>query len=361
MPKKNAQRTPDPQLLLDWYDSAARALPWRVPPGAATRADPYRVWLSEIMLQQTTVAAVVAYFNRFITDYPTVAALAAAPLDDILTRWAGLGYYARARNLHKCANVIVAQFDGQFPSNEAALLTLPGIGPYTAAAIASIAFGVRAVVVDGNVERVISRLHRVQTPLPAAKPEIRTHADALTPTKRCGDFAQAMMDLGATICTPTSPQCSACPLAEACAAYAANDAATYPRKAPKAARPTRYGLAFWLEADGHVWLRRRPPKGLLGGMAEIASSEWRSDYAYDAALAAAPIKAKWQRLESRVVHVFTHFQLELDVVRAILPRKLNIDHGFWHPIDALSDAGLPTALRKVADLVLAVADRGATA
>jgi A/G-specific adenine glycosylase len=361
MPKKIAQRTPDPQLLLRWYDGAARTLPWRVPPGAPTYADPYRVWLSEIMLQQTTVAAVVAYFNRFTTDYPTVAALAAAPLDDILTRWAGLGYYARARNLHKCAGFIVTEFGGQFPSSEAELLTLPGIGPYTAAAIASIAFGGRAVVVDGNVERVISRLHRVQTPLPGAKPEIRIHADALTPQTRCGDFAQAMMDLGATICTPSSPNCSACPFAEACAAYAANDAKTYPRKVPKVARPTRYGLAFWLEADGHVWLRRRPPKGLLGGMSEIASSEWRGDYAYDAALTAAPVQAKWQRLEGRAVHVFTHFQLELDVVCAALPHKINIDHGFWHPIAALSEAGLPTALRKVADLVLAVADRKTSA
>jgi A/G-specific adenine glycosylase len=359
MPKKTAQRTPDPQLLLRWYDKAARTLPWRVPPGSPTAADPYRVWLSEIMLQQTTVAAVVAYFNRFTTDYPSVTALAAAPLDDILTRWAGLGYYARARNLHKCAGVIAAQHDGQFPANEAALLALPGIGPYTAAAIASIAFGVRAVVVDGNVERVISRLYRVQKPLPAGKPEIRAHTDALTPQTRCGDFAQAMMDLGATICTPTSPKCSACPWAEVCAAHGAGDAASYPRKAPKAVRPTRYGLAFWLEADGHVWLRRRPPKGLLGGMTEIASSDWRSDYDYETALAAAPLPAKWQRLTGRAVHVFTHFQLELDVVRAVLPRKINIDHGFWHPIDALGDAGLPTALRKVADLV--IADRPASA
>ncbi len=357
MPKKIDLRTPDPQLLLRWYDISARTLPWRTPPGALASANPYQVWLSEIMLQQTTVAAVIAYFNRFTTDYPTIADLAAAPLDDILTRWAGLGYYARARNLHKCANVIMMEHGGRFPSSEAALLTLPGIGPYTAAAIASIAFGKRAVVVDGNVERVISRLFRVQTPLPQAKLAIRAHADILTPTNRCGDFAQAMMDLGATICTPTSPRCDACPWANACDANISKDAATYPRKAPKAPRPVRYGLAFWLEADGHVWLRRRAPKGLLGGMTEVASSEWSSDDDFEVALGAAPFKAKWQKVEGRTVHIFTHFQLELDVVRAVLPRKINIETGFWHPISAITDAGLPTALRKVADLVLGVADK----
>jgi A/G-specific adenine glycosylase len=297
MPKKTGLRTPDPQFLLRWYDQSARTLPWRAPPGAAAPANPYNVWLSEIMLQQTTVAAVTAYFNRFTTDYPTVTDLAAAPLDDILTRWAGLGYYARARNLHKCANLIVTDHGGCFPATEAMLLTLPGIGPYTAAAIASIAFGKRAVVVDGNIERVISRLFRVQTPLPHAKSEIRVHAETLTPTKRCGDFAQAMMDLGATICTPTSPRCDACPWTNACEAHAAKDAATYPRKTPKAPRPVRYGLAFWLEADGHVWLRRRAPVGLLGGMTEVASSDWSSDYDFDVALVSAPVKAKWQKVE----------------------------------------------------------------
>ncbi len=357
MPKKSVLRTPDPQLLLRWYDQSARTLPWRVPPGAPAPANPYYVWLSEIMLQQTTVAAVTAYFNRFTHDYPTVADLAAAPLDDILTRWAGLGYYARARNLHKCANVIMTDHGGRFPETEAILLTLPGIGPYTAAAITSIAFGKRAVVVDGNVERVISRLFRVQTPLPQAKPAIRAHAETLTPTKDCGDFAQAMMDLGATICTPTSPRCNACPWSAACEAYNANDAATYPRKAPKAVRPVRYGLAFWLEANGHVWLRRRAPKGLLGGMTEVASSNWSSDYDFDVALRSAPIEAKWQRVEGRTVHIFTHFQLELDVVRAVLPHRMNVETGFWHPISAIADAGLPTALRKVADLVLGVADK----
>jgi A/G-specific adenine glycosylase len=357
MPKKTPHCTPDPQLLLRWYDSAARTLPWRSPPGAPEFADPYRVWLSEIMLQQTTVAVVIAYFNRFTKDYPTIADLAAAPLDDILTRWAGLGYYARARNLHACANAIMTDHGGQFPASETALLTLPGIGPYTAAAIASIAFDKRAVVVDGNVERVISRLFRVATPLPQARPAIRVHADALTPTTRCGDFAQAMMDLGATICTPTSPRCHACPWADSCEAHSAKDAATYPRKIPKTPRPVRYGLAFWLEADGHVWLRRRAPKGLLGGMTEVASSDWNGAYDFDVALAAAPVKAKWQKVSGRAVHIFTHFQLELDVVRATLPRRINIETGFWQPLDALADAGLPTALRKVADLVLGIADR----
>jgi A/G-specific adenine glycosylase len=355
MPKKVALRTPDPQLLLAWYDRAARTLPWRVPPGSGARADPYRVWLSEIMLQQTTVAAVIGYFNRFTSDYPTVAALAAAPVEDILTRWAGLGYYARARNLHKCANMVVREFGGVFPSDEESLLRLPGIGPYTAAAIASIAFDQRAVVVDGNVERVVSRLYRLQTPLPQARPDIRAHADRLTPHTRCGDFAQAMMDLGATICTPTSPRCDICPWANMCAAYAAGDAATYPRKAAKVARPVRYGLAFWLEAEGHVWLRRRAPKGLLGGMAEVPSSDWSADYDFAAALAAAPINAKWQRAEGRAVHIFTHFRLELDVVRATLPRKINLEQGYWQPLAQLDVAGLPTALRKVADIIQASA------
>jgi A/G-specific adenine glycosylase len=354
MPKKTGLRTPDPHMLLHWYDSAARRLPWRALPGSTQPADPYRVWLSEIMLQQTTVAAVTGYFQRFTTDYPTVAALAAAPLDDILTKWAGLGYYARARNLHKCAQMIVSGHSGKFPQDEAALLALPGIGSYTAAAIASIAFQNRAVVVDGNVERVISRLFRVQTPLPQAKPEIRRYADVLTPQTRCGDFAQAMMDLGATICTPTSPRCMSCPWADVCAAAQAGDAASYPRKAAKRLRPTRYGLAFWLEADGHVWLRRRPPTGLLGGMTEVPSTGWSSDYDYSAALKMAPMTANWRRMDNRAVHIFTHFQLELDVVCAHLPHKINLESGFWQPIESIAQAGLPTALRKVADLVKAM-------
>ncbi len=352
MPKKHALRTPDPQQLLRWYDGAARRLPWRTPPGAPERPDPYRVWLSEIMLQQTTVASVIGYFNRFMMDYPSVAALAAAPLDDILTRWAGLGYYARARNLHACARAIVADHDGQFPSDEAALLKLPGIGPYTAAAIASIAFDQPAVVVDGNVERVVSRLFRVQTPLPKAKADIRALTAKLAPVSRSGDFAQAMMDLGATICTPTSPDCAHCPWSATCAAFAEGDATSYPRKAAKAERPTRYGLAFWLEADDHVWLRRRAPKGLLGGMTEVPSTSWQEDYDFEAALNLAPFEANWQQLEGRAIHIFTHFRLELDIVYARLPRKINLDSGFWQPLAAIADAGLPTALRKVADLVM---------
>ncbi len=353
MPKKPPLRTPDPQLLLAWYDRAARTLPWRVPPGSGLAADPYRVWLSEIMLQQTTVAAVIGYFNRFTSDYPTVAALAAAPLDDILTRWAGLGYYARARNLHACANVIVANHGGDFPEEETALLALPGIGPYTAAAIASIAFGKRAVVVDGNVERVVSRLFRVQTLLPKANADIRAHAEALTPDQRYGDYAQAMMDLGATICTPTSPRCEICPWQTMCAAFAAGDAASYPRKAPKAERPTRYGLAYWLEADGHVWLRRRAPKGLLGGMTEVPSSDWSSEYDFETAVAAAPVAARWQQMPGRAVHIFTHFRLELDVAKAVLPRRINLETGYWQSLADIDAAGLPTALRKVVELVKA--------
>jgi A/G-specific adenine glycosylase len=351
MAKKPPKATPDPQVLLTWYDGAARRLPWRVPPGSTAKPDPYRVWLSEIMLQQTTVAAVIPYFETYTGDYPTVAHLAAAPVEDVLTRWAGLGYYARARNLHKCAQAIVAEHGGIFPDSEVVLLKLPGIGPYTAAAIASIAFGKRAVVVDGNVERVISRLFRVQTALPEARPEIRALTDTFTPDTRCGDFAQAMMDLGAGVCTPKSPDCERCPWQKCCAAFASGDMLEYPRKAPKKARPTRYGVAYWLEADGHVWLRRRASKGLLGGMVEVPSSEWIATDDFAAALRAAPIKAKWQKQAGRAVHIFTHFRLELDVVRAELPRRINLESGYWHPMAQLKQAGLPTALRKVVDLV----------
>ncbi len=333
--------------LLDWYDRHRRTLPWRAPPGGT--ADPYAVWLSEIMLQQTTVATVKGYFERFLTRWPTVADLAAAPLDDVLTEWAGLGYYARARNLHKCAGAVVERHGGAFPADEAALLELPGIGRYTAAAIAAIAFGIPATVVDGNVERVVSRLRAIETPLPDSKPEIWRRAGELTPESRAGDFAQAMMDLGATVCTPRNPLCMVCPWSWACEARAAGIAAELPRKKDKKPRPTRYGMAFWLERQGksgrEVLLRRRPEEGLLGGMMEVPSSPWVEDDTADG-WSHAPAQADWSAVAEPVVHVFTHFRLELDVVKAEVSSHAKAD-GIWVPVDRLSQYALPTVMTKV--------------
>ncbi|MEN3974427.1 A/G-specific adenine glycosylase [Emcibacter sp. SYSU 3D8] len=332
--------------LLAWYDRHRRTLPWRAPPGEV--ADPYAVWLSEIMLQQTTVATVKGYFERFLTRWPTVADLAAAPLDDVLTEWAGLGYYARARNLHKCANVVVERHGGRFPANEAVLLELPGIGRYTAAAIAAIAFDQGATVVDGNVERVISRLRAIETPLPDSKPEIWRWAEAITPAARAGDFAQAMMDLGATVCTPRTPLCMVCPWSWACEARAAGIAADLPRKKARKPRPTRYGMAFWLEREGkagrEVLLRRRPEEGLLGGMMEVPSSPWTEDPAADG-WSHAPAQAEWTAVDEPVVHVFTHFRLELDVVRGEVSAGV-VAEGVWVRLDRLADYALPTVMTK---------------
>jgi A/G-specific adenine glycosylase len=333
--------------LLDWYDRHRRVLPWRALPGAA--ADPYAVWLSEIMLQQTTVATVKGYFARFLARWPTVADLAAAPLDDVLTEWAGLGYYARARNLHKCANAVVARHGGRFPPDEAALLTLPGIGRYTAAAVAAIAFDRQATVVDGNVERVISRLHAIQEPLPDSRPEIYRRATEITPARRAGDFAQAMMDLGATVCTPRNPSCMVCPWSARCAARIAGIAAELPRKKDKKPRPTRYGMAFWLEREGthgrEVLLRRRPEEGLLGGMMEVPSSPWTEDDAADI-WSHAPAQVAWEAVDEPVIHVFTHFRLELDVMRGALLGRGPVE-GVWAPLDRLKDYALPTVMTKV--------------
>src|SRR5579872_129232 len=302
---------PDPALLLAWYDRHRRDLPWRAAPGE--RADPYRVWLSEIMLQQTTVPAVGPYFARFVARWPDVSALAAAPLDDILHQWQGLGYYARARNLHACAGAVVARHGGRFPDDIAALRALPGIGDYTANAIAAIAFDRRAAAVDGNVERVMARLYAIETPLPAAKPELRAAAQALVPPSRAGDYAQAVMDLGATICVPQKPRCILCPWRGACRAHRAGIAERLPARLAPAAKPVRYGVAFWVvRAGGAVPLRRRPEKGLLGGMMEVPSTEWRRT-AWRAAEAAvhAPCRARWTRVPDVVRHTFTHFHLEL--------------------------------------------------
>jgi A/G-specific adenine glycosylase len=340
---------PQPGDLLAWYDRHRRVLPWRAKPGEAI--DPYRVWLSEIMLQQTTVKTVGPYFARFLARWPNVDALAAAPLDDVLRLWAGLGYYARARNLHACARAVAER--GGFPRTEAELTTLPGIGRYTAAAIASIAFDTSAVPVDGNVERVVTRLFAIEEELPAAKPEVHRLAQTLMPDARAGDFAQALMDLGATICTPVKPACALCPWMEDCAARLRGDPQTFPRKAPKREGRSRRGAAFVVvRADGCVLLRSRPPKGLLGGMTEVPTTDWSHDFDDKQALKGAPRFAratpKWQRLPGVVTHVFTHFPLELVVYTADVPRGASAPDGArWIPIKELKDEALPTVMRKV--------------
>jgi A/G-specific adenine glycosylase len=326
--------------------------------------DPYRVWLSEIMLQQTTVKAVAPYYARFLERWPTVDGLAASPLAAVLKVWAGLGYYARARNLHACARAVVERHGGRFPDEVAALLALPGIGPYTAAAIAAIAFDKRATPVDGNVERVVARLFAVDDPLPAAKPDIRRLAEQLTPAERPGDFAQGMMDLGATICTPARPACALCPWNDACAACRLGSAETFPRKSPKAEGRLRRGAAFWVErADGAVLVRTRPPRGLLGGMAEVPTSEWTHGFDADSALRVAPVfsaqarrKARpaWRKLPGKVTHVFTHFPLELVVYAAAVPAGTRAPPGArFVRRAALDDEAWSSLMRKVIALAIA--------
>jgi A/G-specific adenine glycosylase len=333
--------------LLAWYDRHARNLPWRAKVGTA--ADPYRVWLSEIMLQQTTVAAVRNYYRRFITFWPSVRDLAAAPRDDVLKAWAGLGYYARARNLHACAKAVVEQHDGKFPRSEEELKTLPGIGAYTAGAIAAIAFGRKAAAVDGNVERVIARLFAIETPFPKAKPLIRSLVLAMVPADRSGDFAQALMDLGATICTPKRANCLICPLAEDCAGVKRGIADRLPLKREKPRVPVRKGVAFWVEREGRVLLRRRPDKGLLGGMMEIPSTPWSEHLPCDPSQFA-PLDAEWKKSAARIVHTFTHFHLELDVwkARTINDGALLADgHYRWVPLAEVEAEALPSVMRKI--------------
>ncbi len=348
--------------LLDWYDRHARKLPWRVGPKERARgatADPYRVWLSEVMLQQTTVAAVKPYFDAFLARWPTAAALAAAPREEVMKAWAGLGYYARARNLHACAQTIVRDHDGCFPETAAGLKALPGIGDYTAAAIAAIAFDEPVAVVDGNIERVIARLFAVATPLPAAKKQIRDIQRRLTPAARAGDYAQAMMDLGAAICTPRQPVCGLCPLAGDCAAHARGDEERYPVRAEKAERPTRHGIAFVaVRSDGAVLLRRRPDTGLLGGMAEVPGSEWTSRSGNLNNSVETPIEASWRRVPGTVVHVFTHFRLELAVYRGAVEQLTQAppDH-WWAPAETLAGEALPSVMKKVVEAALPGATR----
>jgi A/G-specific adenine glycosylase len=314
------------------------------------RADPYAVWLSEIMLQQTTVKAVIPYYQRFLARWPRVADLAAADLNEVLAAWAGLGYYSRARNLHACAAAVAERHGGSFPSDEAALLALPGIGAYTAAAIAAIAFDRQATAVDGNVERVVARLFAVEAPLPGSKPEIKRLAAQLTPGERPGDFTQAMMDLGAGLCSPRTPSCLVCPISSHCLGHRRGIAATLPIKAAKKDRPVRYGSAFLaVRRDGAVLLRRRPPKGLLGGMLEVPSTDWLSLPAHgEKALQAAPLAAPWRKLAGAVSHTFTHFQLELEVYFAGGLREEPAPSGCgWYAEAELPDEALPSVMRKV--------------
>lgn len=342
-------------LLLAWYDRHHRRLPWRLPPGAigrGERPDPYRVWLSEVMLQQTTVTAVKPYFDAFTARWPTVEALAAAETDDVMKAWAGLGYYSRARNLKKCAEAIVEHHGGVFPDSEAELKALPGVGDYTAAAIAAIAFDRPAAVVDGNVERVVARLEAIDTPLPAAKPMIRRYVAAMVPGKRAGDFAQAMMDLGATICTPRRPSCILCPLTETCAARARGTPELFPVKAPKADKPARIGAAFvTTREDGAVLLRRRPENGLLGGMSEVPGSDWtaRKDGAAD--VSAAPVPAHWTAC-GVITHVFTHFTLRLSVFRAEVADEAAPAGHWWSTPDDLPGEALPNVMKKVIEAAI---------
>jgi A/G-specific adenine glycosylase len=333
--------------LLSWYDRNRRELPWRSSPGETP--DPYRIWVSEIMLQQTTVATVGPYFADFMARWPTVEDLAAADLDAVLHAWQGLGYYARARNMHACARVVAGTLNGRFPDGEEGLRRLPGVGAYTAAAIAAIAFGRKAAPVDGNVLRVLARLHGVEDPLPVARDRIEHLARALIPAGRPGDFAQALMDLGATVCTPRGTRCGICPWEGNCAAFAAGRPEAYPARTPKKERPVRRGAVFWVERDdGSVLLRRRPAHGLLGGMMEFPSTEWRQRAWTDTeAVAVAPVRARWRRLPGTVRHTFSHFHLELAVFDGHA-RTATVAEGIWCPTGGLSAYALPSVMKKVA-------------
>lgn len=335
--------------LLEWYDGHARVLPWRVSPAdraAGVMPDPYRVWLSEVMLQQTTVAAVKGYFERFTALWPTVGDLAAAEDGVVMGEWAGLGYYARARNLLKCARVVADAHGGRFPDKVDGLRALPGVGPYTAAAIAAIAFDAPEVVVDGNVERVMARVFDIRTPMPGAKPEMKAAAARLTPGERPGDYAQAVMDLGATVCTPKSPACGICPWMGICAARKAGMQADLPVKAPKKEKPTRFGIAYVVRREDGAWLlERRPDSGLLGGMLGWPGSDWGEDPA-----PAPPLEADWEVLDEEARHTFTHFHLRLRIEVATVGAEAWPDRGAFIPKHDFRPSDLPTVMRKVLDL-----------
>jgi A/G-specific adenine glycosylase len=363
-PADRDRAAPDrPALLLAWYDRHRRRLPWRPAPGG--RTDPYAVWLSEIMLQQTGVKTVGPYFEKFLARWPDVAALGRASLDNVLRMWAGLGYYSRARNLHACAVAVLRDHGGVFPDTEEGLRALPGIGPYTAAAIAAIAFGRRTMPVDGNIERVVSRLFAVDEPLPQAKPLIQNLATTLLAEtragdeksragdveSRAGDSAQALMDLGSSICTPKKPACALCPLNNGCAARARGDQETFPRKAPKKSGELRRGAAFVVRRGDELLVRTRPEKGLLGGMTEVPGSHWLAAQDDEAARRQAPrLKgvARWHRKAGVVSHAFTHFPLQLVVYIANAPARARAPDGMrWIPIATLKSEALPNVMRKV--------------
>lgn len=343
---------PTSRKLLAWYDTNRRDLPWRAGPGEC--ADPYHVWLSEIMLQQTTVAAVTPYFGKFLELWPDLPALASASRDEVLTSWAGLGYYSRARNLHACARVLVEDHAGRFPQTESELAKLPGIGVYTAAAVAAIAFGERATVVDGNVERVMTRQFALATPLPKVKSEVRALVEKLVPKSRPGDFAQAMMDLGATICTPRSPDCARCPWRKSCHALGADEVLRFPVRTQKKPRPTRRGIVYWVETDrGEILIEQRPERGLLAAMWQFPTEEWtevsaRSAFAEKARAKSAPFEAAWSRVPGLVTHTFTHFHLELAVYRAAATARVNPDRGRFVKRRDLEGYALPSLMQKVA-------------
>ncbi|MFU0506442.1 A/G-specific adenine glycosylase [Pseudaminobacter sp. NGMCC 1.201702] len=356
-PSRKSAHPPLPDIathLLDWYDANHRDLPWRVPPrhiAAGRKPNPYHVWLSEIMLQQTTVEAVKPYFRAFLERWPDVKALAAADTEDVMKAWAGLGYYSRARKLKACAD-LVASGSGEFPATEKELLQLPGVGPYTAAAIAAIAFDRPAAVMDGNVERVMSRLFAIATPLPEAKPEIRSRLTTLVPEQRPGDFAQAMMDLGATICTPRRPRCMLCPLRADCLVLGNGDPELYPVRAPKPEKPSRRGAAFVaVTPDGAVLLRKRPEKGLLGGMSEVPTTAWTARIDGDTGPDAAPFPADWRKV-GHISHVFTHFALDLAVYRAAVEFEAAPAGHFWASAGNLHGEALPTVMKKAIEAAI---------
>lgn len=347
-PTPNSETAQIAAKLLAWYDANARRLPWRIPPGE-NGADPYRIWLSEVMLQQTTVAAVGPYFEKFTTRWPTVSDLAAANDADVMAAWAGLGYYARARNLLACARA-VADMGGIFPDTEQALRALPGLGEYTAAAVAAIAFGRRAVVVDANVERVVARLFAIADTLPAARTAIRLAAGQITPDACSGDFAQAMMDLGATICTARSPRCMLCPLRAECRGYAEGSPERLPIKAAKKPKPTRAGRAYWIERDGLVLLVQRAARGMLGGMRALPDDDWSARGDGERAL-----PGDWH-FGGMVRHGFTHFDLEMQLMLCASPELDNLPQGEWWPVDQIDAAGLPTVFAKAARLAVGQKD-----
>jgi A/G-specific adenine glycosylase len=337
--------------LLAWYDRHRRDLPWRALPGEA--ADPYKVWLSEIMLQQTTVTAAKPYFLGFLARWPNAGLLAEANGEEVMQAWAGLGYYFRARNLHACAKIIAGPLNGKFPDTEARLQRLPGIGPYTAAAIAAIAFGHPAAAIDGNAERVLARLYAIETPLPAARSEIKAKAQEMVPAERPGDFAQAVMDLGAMICAPKHPACDICPLLKFCRGHASGCPESLPRKAPRRERPLRLGAAFFVRRqDGAVLVRTRPEKGLLGGMTELPGTTWETDFDAASAASQAPIGASYRKLERSVSHAFTHFGLRLDIYVAEVANRRRAPTGYrFVPDCGLDKEAFPSVMRKVIEAV----------